>query len=162
MNAVLRPLEIRFRPMCEKDIDQILRIERAAYPYPWTLGNFRDCLASGYACWTGEIEGELAGYWLMMLAAGEGHILNCCIAPNWQRRGFGHQLMQHLLAVAAGHQARELFLEVRLSNAAAIRLYEREGFEAIAQRRGYYPADQGREDALIMRRFMEDTRDGAV
>jgi len=154
MSAVLKPLEMRFRPMAEADLDTVVRIERAAYPYPWTRGNFQDCLASGYSCWVGEIDGSLAGYGLMMGILDEGHILNCCIAPQWQRRGFGKQLMAHLTEVAKSHKARTLFLEVRLSNMAAQGLYQDLGFEAIAQRRDYYPTDHGREDALIMRRFL--------
>lgn len=151
MNAVLKPLEMTYRPMRETDLDALIRIERAAYPYPWSLGNFRDCLSTGYCCWVGEIEGVLAGYWLMMTVVDEGHILNCCIAPQWQRRGFGRQIMAHLFEVARGHNTRQLFLEVRQSNVPARRLYESLGFEGIGQRRGYYPTDSGREDALVMR-----------
>lgn len=154
MSAVLKPLEMRFRPMQESDLDELLRIERAAYPYPWTQGNFRDCLKAGYSCWVGEIEGKLAGYWIMMNVVDEGHILNCCIAPQWQRQGFGRQLMAHLFQIAQGHNTRELLLEVRLSNEPAKRLYVSLGFDFIGQRRDYYPTDNGREDALVMRRML--------
>ena len=151
MNAVLMPLELQFRPLQEEDLDDLVRIERAAYPYPWSQGNFRDCLQAGYCCWIAEIEGRLAGYWILMSALEEGHILNCCIAPQWQRRGFGRQLMAHLFEIARGHRLQTLFLEVRLSNEPAKRLYQGLGFETIGQRRGYYPTDDGREDALVMR-----------
>lgn len=151
MSALLKPLEMAFRPMRLEDIDALIKIERAAYPYPWTLGNFRDCLDSGYSTWVGEIEGELASYWVMMLAVGEGHILNCCIAPAWQSRGFGYSLMQHLIDVARRHVTEILYLEVRPSNTRAVNLYQRLGFDSIGLRRNYYPADQGREDALVMR-----------
>lgn len=151
MSAILKPLEMQFRPLMAVDLDRVIRIERAAYPYPWTLGNFRDCLESGYSCWAGEIEGELAGYWVMMSAVGEGHILNCCVAPKWQGRGFGRQLMEHLIAIARRHATESIYLEVRPSNTPALKMYERLGFESIARRRNYYPADHGREDALIMR-----------
>lgn len=154
MNAVLKPLEMTYRPMREADLDALIRIERAAYPYPWSLGNFRDCLNTGYSCWVGEIDGSIAGYWLMMNVVDEGHILNCCIAPQWQRRGFGRQIMAHLFEVARGHNTRHLFLEVRQSNVPAKRLYESLGFESIGQRRDYYPTDSGREDALVMRRVL--------
>jgi ribosomal-protein-alanine N-acetyltransferase len=151
MSAVLQPLAMRFRPMREEDLDELLRIERAAYPYPWSLGNFRDCLAAGYSCWVGEIEGRLAGYGLMMSVLDEGHILNCCISPPWQGRGYGRQLMAHLIQVALDHHTRSLFLEVRVSNEAARRLYASLGFQLIGRRRNYYPTDNGREDALVMR-----------
>lgn len=151
MNAVLKPREMAFRPMREEDLDELLRIERAAYPYPWTMGNFRDCLSAGYSCWVGEIDGRLAGYWLMMSVVDEGHILNCCITPHWQRQGYGRQLMAHLFRIAMDHKTRSLFLEVRQSNEGAKRLYAGLGFESIGVRRAYYPTDQGREDALVMR-----------
>ena len=151
MNAVLKPLDFDFRPMLASDLDDIVRIERAAYPYPWSLRNFSDSLESGYACWLAEINGKVSGYWVMMLAAGEGHILNCCVAPDWQKRGFGRQLVEHLIETARSHRTECLYLEVRPSNAAAVNLYQRLGFETIALRRGYYPADQGAEDALVMR-----------
>ena len=154
MSAVLKPLAMQFRPMREEDLDELLRIERAAYPYPWTMGNFRDCLGAGYSCWVGEIEGRLAGYWLMMSVVGEGHILNCCIAPQWQRQGYGRHLMAHLFKVAQDHNNHTLYLEVRVSNEAAKRLYASLGFEFIGQRRNYYPTDNGREDALVMRRVL--------
>ncbi len=154
MNALLKPLDMAFRPMRAEDLDALIRIERAAYPYPWTLGNFRDCLESGYSCWVGEIEGQLAGYWVMMMAVGEGHILNCCVAPAWQGRGFGRSLVEHLIDTARQHSTEALYLEVRPSNTPAVNLYQRLGFESIALRRDYYPADQGREDALVMRMIL--------
>ncbi len=151
MNAVLKPLEIDFRPMAGTDLEALIRIERAAYPYPWTLGNFRDCLDAGYSSWVAEVEGQLAGYWVMMMVAGEGHVLNCCLAPAWQGRGFGRLLGEHLIDTARVHRTEFLFLEVRPSNAVALGLYQRLGFVVVGTRRGYYPADQGREDALVMR-----------
>ncbi|MEW5786209.1 MAG: ribosomal protein S18-alanine N-acetyltransferase [Pseudomonadota bacterium] len=151
MSAVLKPLEFDFRPMNAADLDELVRLERAAYPYPWTLGNFRDCLDAGYSCWVAQIEGRLTGYWIMMMAVGEGHILNCCVAPAWQGRGFGRQLMEHLIDTARAHNTGFLFLEVRPSNLPALGLYRRLGFDEVGRRRNYYPADQGNEDAIVMR-----------
>lgn len=152
MNALARPLEARFRPMSVADVDAVLLIERAAYPYPWTRGNFMDCLDSGYSCWVVETGGGLVGYSILMAGAGEGHVLNCCIAPAWQGRGLGRLAMQRLIEGAPEYGVDCLFLEVRPSNAKAIALYESLGFETVGLRRHYYPADQGREDALVMRR----------
>lgn len=151
MNAQVRPAVAGFRPMCQEDVDQVILIERAAYPYPWTRGNFVDCLVSGYSCWVVEIENELVGYSIMMAGAGEGHLLNCCISPAWQGRGLGRLAMQRLIAGLPGYGVECLFLEVRPSNGKAIALYESLGFETVGLRRHYYPADQGREDALVMR-----------
>jgi [ribosomal protein S18]-alanine N-acetyltransferase len=152
MSAVPRPASAaatQFLPMAESDLDSVLRIERAIYDFPWTRGNFRDSLRAGYSCWAARAEGELIGYAVMMLAAGEAHLLNLSVAAARQRRGHGRAFLAHLLAAARDHGARVLFLEVRPSNAAAQRLYATFGFEQIGVRRGYYPAHGGREDALV-------------
>jgi len=141
--------------MNREDVETLADIERAAYAFPWSAGHFRDCLDSGYACWVAEHEGQVVGYWLMMMVLDEGHILNCCIARPWQRRGWGRRLMAHLFVQAQAYGIHELFLEVRASNLSAQRLYESVGFAEIARRRAYYPADSGREDALIMRQQRE-------
>lgn len=154
MNALVRPLDASFRPMAMADVDAVILIERAAYPYPWTRGNFMDCLASGYSCWVVEIDGRLVGYSILMAGAGEGHVLNCCIAPAWQGRGLGRLAMQRLIEGAPEYGVECLFLEVRPSNGKAIALYEGLGFETVGLRRHYYPADHGREDALVMRRCL--------
>ena len=86
-----------------------------------------------------------------MTAVDEGHLLNITIAPAWRRQGLGRLLLKHIVDTAREQQARTLFLEVRPSNRAAIELYEQAGFEAFALRKGYYPADQGHEDAIVMR-----------
>jgi ribosomal-protein-alanine N-acetyltransferase len=145
------PAELGFRPMERADIDRIIFIERAADPYPWTRGNFEDCLDAGYSCWVAEEGPCIVGYSILMAAAGEGHVLNCCVAPAWQGRGLGRLLMERMIATAPGHGVGILFLEVRPSNGRAIALYQGLGFESIGLRRQYYPADQGREDALVMR-----------
>lgn len=151
MSAVLKPAPLALRPMDEADLDNVIRVERAAYPYPWTLGNFRDCLESGYSCWVAEVDGVLMGYYVLIVVVGEAHILNCCVSPTSQGLGYGRRIMLGLLDNARDLGAEVVFLEVRPSNTAALRLYEGLGFEHIAVRRGYYPADQGAEDALVMR-----------
>ena len=148
MSAVLKP-EIELRPMTGADLPAVLAIEAAIYPFPWTQGNFRDSLAAGYSSWTYVRDGELSGYGVMMLAADEGHLLNLSIPAGCQRQGHGSELLRHLCEVARGQGARLIFLEVRPSNAAGLRLYARHGFERVGLRRDYYPAPHGREDALI-------------
>ena len=148
MSAVLKPA-IELRPMAEADLPAVMAIENAIYAFPWTPGNFRDSLAAGYSCWMYVRDGEPIGYAVLMHASDEAHLLNLSIAARWQRQGYGSLLLQQLCEVARGHGARLLFLEVRPSNAAALRLYERHGFQRIGLRRDYYPAPAGREDALI-------------
>jgi ribosomal-protein-alanine N-acetyltransferase len=142
----------RLRPMQEADLPRIHRIELASYDYPWTPGNFADSLHAGYSMWVREAEGEIIGYYVLMAAAGEAHLLNLTIAPAWRRHGLGRDLLEHCLARACDHKAETIFLEVRVSNVAAIGLYHSSGFVDLAVRRAYYPARVGREDALIMKR----------
>lgn len=148
MSAVLKPA-LELRPMTEADLPAVIAIENAIYAFPWTLGNFRDSLAAHYACWTYLRDGELIGYAVLMQAADEAHLLNLSIAGACQRQGYGKSLLQRVCAAVHKRGARLIFLEVRPSNAAALRLYERHGFQLIGRRREYYPALAGREDALI-------------
>ena len=152
MSAVLDSQPYEFRPMNEHDLDAVLSIELRSYTFPWTRGNFQDCLDSGYRCEVAEQGGVLLGYSVLSTGAGEGHVLNCCVSPAWQGRGIGSELMRRLMAGAKSFGVSTLFLEVRPSNRRGIELYDRLGFEAIGLRRGYYPAEEGREDALVMRR----------
>lgn len=151
MSAVFE-IHHHLRPMSQADLPRIHRIELASYEYPWTPGNFADSLSAGYSMWVREAGGEVIGYYVMMAAAGEAHLLNLTIAPVWRRHGLGRDLLEHCLARARDHQANSLFLEVRASNVAAIALYHSSGFIDLAVRRGYYPARDGREDALIMKK----------
>lgn len=149
MSALPRP-EPRIRPLAERDLDPVVAIEREIYEFPWTLGNFRDSLAAGYSCWAYHGADGLVGYAVMMIGAGEAHLLNLSIAPACQRRGYGRQLLQHLMGVARSYGASVLLLEVRPSNAAGRALYAAYGFEQVGIRREYYPARGGREDALLL------------
>ena len=138
------------RPMREGDLETVLAIERAAYSHPWTRGIFEDCLRVGYSCWVLEEGRELVGYGVMMVAVGEAHILNVCVSPGHQRRGHGARLLAHLVALSRRHHADTALLEVRPSNRPALALYRKAGFNEVGVRRGYYPAANGREDALIL------------
>jgi ribosomal-protein-alanine N-acetyltransferase len=149
MSAVLRP-ELRIRPLGERDLDAVVTIEREIYEFPWSLGNFRDSLAAGYSCWAYRSADDVIGYAVMMIGAGEAHLLNLSIAAAYQRRGYGGQLLEHLMEVARSYGAHALLLEVRPSNEGARRLYAGYGFEPVGVRRGYDPARDGREDALLL------------
>ena len=149
-SAEAYPSSDDIRPMTEADVAAVLLIETAAYPFPWSDGIFRDCLRVGYQCQVYAPGGELRGYLVWSVAAGEAHVLNLCVAPAFQGRGIGRMLLRFLMQRAAAHGASELFLEVRPSNGTAVKLYESIGFNEIHRRRGYYPAAGGREDALVM------------
>ncbi len=138
------------RRMQARDLPAVLAVERRIYDFPWTEGNFRDAIQAGYDGAVLEFGGALVGYRMMMFGPGEVHLLNLSIAADWQRRGFGRQLLLASIHDARRAGAETMFLEVRPSNAAGIALYEAVGFRRIGVRKGYYPALAGREDAWVM------------
>ncbi|MCC7483504.1 MAG: ribosomal protein S18-alanine N-acetyltransferase [Burkholderiales bacterium] len=133
------------------DLDVVTAIERDIYSHPWTPGNFRDSLDAGYHCWILECASVLAGYTIVAVAAAEAHLLNLSVARSWQGRGYGRELLAFALRLARDYGAGVVLLEVRPSNAAARALYAAAGFAEIGVRHGYYPAEQGREDAIVLR-----------
>ncbi len=150
MSAVVRPGEVQIRAMLPTDVRSVMAIELAEYPFPWTARIFSDCLRIGYCCRIAEIDDQPVGYGIMSSGAGEAHILNVCVAGAFRRRGLGRTLMLHLLDEAETLGVETVFLEVRESNPVAMRLYESLGFNRVGTRKGYYPAEGGREDAIIM------------
>jgi ribosomal-protein-alanine N-acetyltransferase len=136
--------------MTAADLDAVAAIEQAAYPHPWTRGNFSDSLEAGYHGWILECGGEVAGYTIVMIAADEAHILNLTVGAPWQRRGLGRELLAFALRLARDYGAHKVFLEVRPSNSAARSLYRSAGFSEIAVRRNYYPGGEEREDAIVL------------
>lgn len=152
MNAVLKYSRLNLRPMLESDIADILQIECAAYAFPWNRNIFRGCLRDDYCCRVVEMDGEIAGYAIMSMGKDEAHLLNLCVDPERHGMGLGDQLLKFVLDFARKHKAVSTFLEVRPSNMAARRFYERRGFVEVGTRTNYYPAQFGREDAIIMAR----------
>jgi [ribosomal protein S18]-alanine N-acetyltransferase len=143
--------EVHIRPMMEIDLPDVAAIEQKSYAFPWSENIFRDCLRVGYTCRALDLAGHIIGYAVMSLGAGEAHVLNVCVRDEYRSRGFGQRLLEHLLERAQASGVNEAFLEVRPSNLAAIRLYQRLGFEQIGIRRGYYQAPDGREDAIVLK-----------
>jgi [ribosomal protein S18]-alanine N-acetyltransferase len=149
MSAVLKEIP-ELQPMREDALAEVMAIEKTIYTHPWSQGNFADSLRAGYECRTWRLGGTLIGYFVLMAAAGEAHLLNLSIAAPHQRSGHGARLLSEAAALARSLGARNVFLEVRPSNFAAQKLYTRFGFSKVAVRRGYYPAHAGREDALVL------------
>ncbi len=142
--------ELSVRPMTADDVEAVLKIEFCAFSHPWTRGIFLDCVQSGYECWLLFRGAQQVGHGVLSAAGDESHLLNLTIKPENQGGGLGRYLLTHLMQRARERQAEVAFLEVRESNASAIRLYESFGFNEIGRRRNYYPAVGGREDALAM------------
>jgi len=148
MSAVLRDVP-RFEPMRDAELAAVVAIENAIYDHPWTRGNFADSLRAGYQCWTYRLGTQLIGYFVLLVAAHEAHLLNLSVASANQRHGHGGALLTESIRIARTLGARNIYLEVRPSNRAAQALYARFGFSHVALRRGYYPAGAQREDALV-------------
>ena len=152
MSAVLQQPGVSMCPMQEKDIEAVLEIELDMYEFPWTEGIFRDCLRVGYCCWVLLEEETVVGYAVLSIAAGESHLLNICVSKKCHRQGYATRLVEHMLQLAKRHDAQVCLLEVRPSNKAAVELYEKMDFVEVGIRPAYYPAKNGREDALILAR----------
>lgn len=139
-----------FAPMRESDLDAVADAERTLYDFPWTHLNFADSLSAGYCCRVMRVDGALAAYAVMMCVLDEAHLLNISVVTGLQRRGLGRLMLHHLAHEAITYGALRMFLEVRPSNAAARAMYESERFQPIGRRPRYYPALDGREDAIVM------------
>lgn len=149
MAAVVKPV-IQVRAMRSDDLSRVSELEDASYDFPWSQGVFADCLRAGHPCWVLCVDALIAGYGILSTGAGEAHVLNICIAPDYRGQGLGRHLLRRLLDIARWNGAERVFLEVRPSNPLAKNLYESLGFKDIGKRPRYYPAKNGREDAIVM------------
>lgn len=146
---------IKLRTMHYTDLKSVISLEKKAYPQPWTAGIFRDCLRVGYRAWVMTLDKNIIGYAIVMLSPGEAHILNICIDPAYQKKGLGHHLLRYLVKKSNQTDIDMVLLEVRRSNTAAQQLYQSEGFHELGVRKAYYPAaDNGREDAIILAKYL--------
>ncbi|KMQ79901.1 Ribosomal-protein-S18p-alanine acetyltransferase [Candidatus Burkholderia pumila] len=140
-------------PMTETDLDEVAMVEKLAYEFPWSRGNFQDSLRNGYygVCLR-HVTGTLIGYCVLMPVVDEMHLLNLCVAPSAQHAGAGLMLLREAVRITRAAKLEGVMLEVRPSNPRAILLYERFGFVVIRRRKSYYPArHRTREDAIVMR-----------
>lgn len=140
------------RPMTSSDLDEVLTIERASFPVPWKREHFlheidSDLASPLVAVW----EGMIIGYVCIMSLFEEAQILNIAVAPEHRGRGVGRMLLERAIIVARDKGAEALILEVRVSNLAAIGLYDRYGFERYYVRKRYY---EGKEDAVLMKKAL--------
>ena len=149
MAAVVKPV-IQVRGMRADDLATVSAMENASYDFPWSAGIFTDCVKAGHPCWVLCVDQDIAGYGILSMGAGEAHVLNLCIGPDFRGRGLGRHLLGRLLDIARWNGAERVFLEVRPSNPLAKTLYESVGFNEIGRRQRYYPAKNGREDAIVM------------
>ena len=140
--------------MHDLDVPVVVAIEQSGYQFPWSEGIFRDCLRVDYICRVIDVGGDIAGYGIMSIGAGEAHILNVCVREQYRGRGLARKVLLYLIDRARTAGMYEAYLEVRPSNTAAARLYHSLGFEQVGVRRGYYQSTVGREDASVLRRLL--------
>ncbi len=150
MSACLERCAVVTRALGTADLDNVIRIERESYPFPWSRGIFADCLRVGYSCWGMDYGDEFAGYSILTFGPEETHLLNICIDQQYRRLGLGLQLLNWSIEKACEAESKIIFLEVRPSNSRAIEIYDQRGFQLIGQRPKDYPAHDGREDACLM------------
>jgi ribosomal-protein-alanine N-acetyltransferase len=143
-----------FRRMTLEDIDCVMKVENEVYQFPWTEQIFSDCIRVGYLCWMAARADTVVGHAVISITPGESHMLNLSIRKIDQGNGYGKQFIEFLIGVASENQAETMLLEVRPSNIPAINCYNSSGFNEIGCRKDYYPAPDGREDALLFARHI--------
>lgn len=159
MSAVVRPAVaadgrvLHFASMTEQDLTEVVAIEDVVYPHPWTRGNFSDALKSGYQNWVlRDGDGVMLGYFLLMLAVDEAHLLNISVRGDLHGIGLGRALLRKVVGLADDNLMTSILLEVRPSNSRALQVYQRYGFVHVGVRKNYYPQTNGQhEDAIVMR-----------
>lgn len=142
---------LHLEPLLAPWLDRVVHIESLAYEHPWTREHFLDVLRSGYQAQMLVDQGTVLGYFVAMEGVGEAHLLNITVAPEHQGQGYARYLLEVLKVWARSVGAQRIWLEVRVSNARAIRVYEAHGYQRVNVRKDYYPAfNNQREDALVM------------
>ncbi|MEO8121519.1 MAG: ribosomal protein S18-alanine N-acetyltransferase [Rhodoferax sp.] len=151
MSAVLQPAQARFERLLQSHLDAVLQAEQSAYAHPWSRVNFIDALNSGYEAQMLLADDTLLGYFVAMKGVDEVHLLNITVAPEYQGQGWAHLMLDALTLWSKGQAADWLWLEVRVGNLRAMKVYESQGYRRVGLRKNYYPAVQGqREHAVVM------------
>ena len=145
------PLEARLEALTVDDLDAVISVEQSVYGHPWTVGNFKDALASGYAAQRLLAGNTLIGYFVAMKVIDEVHLLNITVSLDYRSQGWAQMMLDALALWARGQGCEWLWLEVRESNHRAIHVYRSHGFKQVGLRKDYYPVGRGqREAALVM------------
>ncbi|KTC78342.1 ribosomal protein S18-alanine N-acetyltransferase [Legionella brunensis] len=151
-------MAFEIRPMKQGDIDQVYAIEQSAHRAPWSREILSDCVSVGYDCQVLEIirtsVKQIAGYIICRKNFNVCHILNLCIAIPEQRKGYGQKLLEAVLNSLANSNSNTVILEVRPSNSAALKLYEKFGFREDIVKKGYYKDESGEEDAILLKKII--------
>lgn len=144
-------VEVQFEPLLADRVDAVVQIEQRAYAHPWNRTHFLDALQSGNQAQVLLAGETLLGYFVAMQGVDEVHLLNITVAPEFQGQGWSRVMLDALTLWARGRAAQWLWLEVRVGNTRAMRVYEAQGYARVGVRKDYYPSGHGqREDAVVM------------
>ncbi len=149
---------LSLRKVSVEDIATLFAIEQCAYEEGWSSDIMHLLLRTEHyygRVLESKINGSVSGYCFFSLIVDECHLLNLCIMPELQGQGYGHYLLDAIVKEVMGQGASDVFLEVRESNLAALKLYNGYGFNELSRRKGYYPKGDGREDALVLVKNLE-------
>jgi len=141
---------IHIRLLETDDILIVAALAKKNMIYPWSEQVFQDCMKADYRTWVICDADAIFGFVVVLNQLNECQLLNICIDQQYQRAGYGRQLLHYLFDEVRSQGLHRISLEVRRSNSAAIALYYPMGFIDVGLRKNYYPTDSGREDALIM------------
>ncbi|MBK6756182.1 MAG: ribosomal protein S18-alanine N-acetyltransferase [Moraxellaceae bacterium] len=140
---------IVLRAMTTADISAVCAIEQQVQYAPWTPKLFSDSLER-HLCWVAQKNQQVVGFFVVQFIVDEAHLLNIAVDPTQQKQGIGRVLLDNVQQQAIAKKANTIFLELRATNQRALALYQMAGFNEIGLRKNYYPAAQGKEDAVIM------------
>ncbi|SDJ05636.1 ribosomal-protein-alanine N-acetyltransferase [Ferrimonas sediminum] len=143
-------MSIEFVKLSTLPVAELYGIEQLSHRYPWSQATLASCLGSSYQGEALKVDGVPVGYYITHTVVGEATLMNICLLPDMRGQGLGRRLLQRCLDTLLQQQAECCFLEVRASNESALALYRNIGFAQLSRRKGYYPTDNGREDAVIM------------
>jgi len=142
---------VKYRDMTRDDLLNVVNIEQEANQFPWTSKNFEDSLKANNQAWVFVNDSdEIQGYTIVQKVVDETHLLNICVKPSAQGHGLGREILNHIIDFASSISSVFIVLEVRSSNQRAQQLYLQAGFNEMSVRKNYYPAKEGREDAVLM------------
>jgi ribosomal-protein-alanine N-acetyltransferase len=147
--------QLDYRYMTESDLEAVLEIETLSNPFPWTEQNFIDCLRRGYYCLIQTHSDGVSGFAIQSIALDEAHLLNIGVSSSKRSQGFGTDLLEKIIYASEAMGSDQIFLEVRVSNAAATSLYLDFGFKQVGVRKDYYRLPEGQEDALLMSKSLK-------
>ena len=136
------------------DLDNIFKVESKSYDNPWTIGILRDCLVNHYDFYKAEYNNNLIGYIIAKISIHETHILNLTISEDYRHRGIATELLEMIFSKCYIVNSLNIFLETRVNNTPAIKLYEKHNFRRISIRKNYYQTSDGKQDAIIFKKIL--------